>query len=119
MLCIQKKREMSCFHFCCLWLFLLWSFAVLYLVALVIRFTAREQVAGFVSGRKHMPGFYKEFILRNFISAGVILLPKIFSLTTMKNILETLLHPAKKGKKSKSDVESFIEFETMRSTPNV
>jgi len=53
-------------------------------------------VAGFVSGTKHVAGFYKEFISRNFIGVGLILLPKIFSLTTIKKILETLLYPSKK-----------------------
>jgi ribosomal protein S18 acetylase RimI-like enzyme len=53
-------------------------------------------IAGFVSGSKHVAVFYKQFILSNFISVGVILLPKIFSLTTVKKIVETLLYPLKK-----------------------
>jgi len=53
------------------------------------------QVAGFVSGTKHVAGFYKEFILRDFFSVGLILLPKIISLPTMKKMLETLVYPSK------------------------
>ncbi len=53
-------------------------------------------VVGFVSGAKHVAGFYKEFVLNNFFSIGHILLPKIFNLKTMKKVVETLFYPLKK-----------------------
>lgn len=61
---------------------------------IVARDAAR--VVGFVSGTKHVAGFYKEFILNNFFSVGLILLVKIFDLETMKKVVETLFYPMKK-----------------------
>lgn len=55
------------------------------------------RVVGFVSGSKHVAGFYKEFILNHFFSVGFTLLPKIFNLNTAKKVVETLMYPTKKA----------------------
>lgn len=61
---------------------------------IVARDGARD--VGFVSGTKHVSRFYKEFIVNNFFSVVIILLPKIFNAKTVKKVVETLVYPMKK-----------------------
>lgn len=54
------------------------------------------KITGFVSGAVDVSGFYKEFLKKNFIKAGMILFPKVLNPKFMKKIIEILFYPVKK-----------------------
>lgn len=53
------------------------------------------EVIGFLLGTLDTGKFYKDFILKRSVRAGLILLPQVFSLKRLKKIFETLSYPSK------------------------
>lgn len=62
-------------------------------------------VLGFVAGTTGTGKFYKEYVLKNGIKAFFIILKKIFSLSTIKRVIEIFLYPSKKETKTLPDPE--------------
>ncbi|MEM1132711.1 MAG: GNAT family N-acetyltransferase [Pseudomonadota bacterium] len=54
-----------------------------------------DETQGFLLGTLDTGKFYKDFILKRGVKAAFILLPKIFSLETVRKIFETLFYPSK------------------------
>lgn len=52
-----------------------------------------SRVVGFISGCTNVGKFYRDFLKKNFFSAPLILLPKIFKISIFKKILEVLKYP--------------------------
>jgi len=57
---------------------------------------------GFLAGSIDMNKMYRHIIIRQFVLFIIILLPHIFSVKTLRKIIETILYPLKKKKHSVS-----------------
>ena len=53
-------------------------------------------VYGFLAGSKNTGKFYKDFIRSSMIQVMPVMIPRMFSLKTVKHIAETLAYPSKK-----------------------
>jgi ribosomal protein S18 acetylase RimI-like enzyme len=56
-----------------------------------------REIIGFVCGTVSVGGFYREFLGKNFLKAGILLFPKLFNPIFARKIVETLCYPAKGG----------------------
>jgi len=60
---------------------------------------------GIISGSTNVKKFYKTFFKKYFIPSLIILLPKLFKLSTLKKIFETLKYPSKEKKQKLPEAE--------------
>lgn len=58
-----------------------------------------DEVIGFISGCTNLKKFYKDFLRKYIFWATITLLPKIFNMTTITKIFETLKYSKKEEKK--------------------
>jgi len=56
------------------------------------------RVVGFVAGTTSLPAFFRYFLSHSFLYAGVVLLPKVFSIRSLQKIFEILLYPSREDK---------------------
>ena len=67
--------------------------------AFVIVAKSRDRVIGFISGCTSVSKFYKDFFKKYFFQVSLLLLPKIFRISILKKICETLKYPKQKKRK--------------------
>lgn len=53
------------------------------------------QVVGFICGSINTSEVYREFIGRSGFAAGILLVPRLLSLSVFRKVIETLLYPAR------------------------
>ena len=58
------------------------------------------RVVGFIGGCTNVGKFYRDFLKKYFIQIVFILLPKIFRISTLKKIFETLKYPKQEKEKN-------------------
>lgn len=64
-----------------------------------------DRIVGFISGCTNVNKFYRDFLKKYFFHAFFILLPKIFKLSILKKILETLKYLRQKEEKKLPETE--------------
>lgn len=74
---------------------------------LTVKDVVKDEQVGFLLGTFDTSAFYKDFLKNKFFSAIVVLLPKLFSFSTVRKLIEVLLYPSKK------DVRSFPKTELL------
>ncbi len=76
--------------------------------------TPEGNIEGFVSASTNVKGFYRDFVLKNFLKVTILLLPRVFNLKTLKKILETLMYPVSEGDLPEAELLSIAVTEKMR-----
>ena len=74
---------------------------------LTVKDTIHDQQVGFLLGTLDTGAFYKDFFRKKMFNAFLILLPKLFSLSTVRKLIEVLLYPSKK------DIQKFPKAELL------
>ena len=78
-----------------------------YSLLLTIKEVERDEQVGFLLGTFDTAAFYKDFFKKKIFSAVVILLPRVFSFSTVRKLIEVLLYP------SKTDAQNFPKTELL------
>ncbi|MCI5179922.1 MAG: GNAT family N-acetyltransferase, partial [Candidatus Electrothrix sp. AW3_4] len=55
-----------------------------------------NQQVGFLLGTLNLKSFYKDFFRKKALKAAWVLLPKLFSVSTVRKLIEVIFYPAKK-----------------------
>ncbi len=72
-----------------------------------LRDVENDKLIGFLLGTLDTGAFYKDFLRRKFFNAVLVLLPKVFSFSTVKKLVEVLFYPARK------DIQEFPKTELL------
>lgn len=74
---------------------------------LTVKDVEQNKQVGFLLGTLDIGAFYKDFFRKKLFSAAFILLPKVFSFSTVRKLIEVLFYPSRK------DLQEFPKTELL------
>ena len=72
---------------------------------MLIAAESHGQIAGFIAGVDHTGRFYRWFLRRNLLRGACVMLPRLFSLRTIRRVIETMRYSGKQSTDDLPDAE--------------